>query len=964
MDDLQKKIHTYLMKENHKDGELKFLTARTTIENTIKINNFSKSLSEIILAFNLVTEDTKLVLNPKCINVYKYLILNTNFTVQKRLAEDLTHGHLIDMRHTLSPYLFIQILWKLKYEDILLESIIHLPLELCIEIIDVVRRSIEELEYERAVNVIFQLIMNIYKKLILIGKNGSQSLHIEENMKSMTAHFQELLLLLSDEKIIRMEKVSDLKKYERYGLLFIRIINVVKDCIKNIGNDLKISEDTEKIYKITFGNEPIVKCEDSLITETMATLRQELMNLLLKKIKEIDCNIYLGWAELDDKDNPTITLQKTIGNECYYLVEFCKSNKDLADNEHLIECLQQLSSKPISEEINSIFTLEELRYGTIQGKKECVKELISRYKEWDETTMNCIDPKKMWTKSLLDTYDCLNLLEYLTFLLEQTSNEEYIQRVYAFVTEILIYQNIQSIYSILVEYITKHDGKNCLESFYKEEMFKEFIVRNTHMKSLTNLKIILISVLKNPSNVLGILLKIAIGYPEYDNVMITEEDLLLLSPIMSIRKDTNDTFLSSTLKTICIEDVEWNIKKFRDLLFFFVFNKLLTVNEIINNILVCYLNENRRSLRNTLCILNCTTKMLDHIVYGSIIKINAGKLFLPLARTMSSTRKRTDVSSYLINDVIKELNFLIYHILVYHTDHLDNSIKRSIVENLECILEPIEKVYFASLWPPSRNNFNLLDKMRDYERRCYFVINMVGNDQTISNELKTFLSSFDLLEEDSIRHMILRSTSSEYLVLADSYKKLFSFDLSICQSYNNFLRLTMETCSFSLEYPSLLPKHLFTFILNNCVKYLQNNLFSDQFSNPNDISDVYKSVIENIRSLDENIKRRCSQSYSLSFTTLFVCINNSDDSNNDDKNNTSTTISETQMREFLNNLELFTNQCIEFGESNDQDSCQTVPSTNISRYRLIYLFISACVEVPASKAYECIDIMNNLFTST
>lgn len=356
--------------------------------------------------------------------------------------------------------------------------------------------------------------------------------------------------------------------------------------------------------------------------------------------------------------------------------------------------------------------------------------------------------------------------------------------------------------------------------------------------------------------------------------------------------------------------------------------------------------------------------MLDHIDYGSIIKINAGNLFLPLARTMSSTRKRTDVSSYLINDVIKELNFLIYHILVYHTDHLDNSIKRSIVENLECILEPIEKVYFASLWPPSRNNFNLLDKMRDYERRCYFVINMVGNDQTISNELKTFLSSFDLLEEDSIRHMILRSTSSEYLVLADSYKKLFSFDLSICQSYNNFLRLTMETCSFSLEYPSLLPKHLFTFILNNCVKYLQNNLFSDQFSNPNDISDVYKSVIENIRSLDENIKRRCSQSYSLSFTTLFVCLNNSDDSNNDDKNNTSTTISETQMREFLNNLELFTNQCIEFGESNDQDSCQTAPSTNISRYRLIYLFISACVEVPASKAYECIDIMNNLFAST
>ncbi|XP_043486511.1 uncharacterized protein LOC122513999 [Polistes fuscatus] len=964
MDDLQKKIHTYLMKENHKDGELKFLTARTTIENTIKINNFTKSLSEIILAFNLATEKTKVVVNRKCIDVYKYLMLNTNFTVQKRLAEDLTHGHLIDMRHTLSPYLFIQILWKLKYEDILSESIIHLPLELCIEIIDVVRRSIEELEYERAVNVIFQLIINIHKKLILIGRNGSQSLHIEENMKSMTAHFQELLLLLSDEKIIRMEKVLDLKKYERYGLLLIRIINVVKDCTQNIGNDLYVSESTEEKYKITFGNEPFVKCEDSLITETMATLRQELMNLLLKKIKEIDCNIYLGWAELDDKDNPNITLQKAIGNECYYLVEFFKSNKDLADNEHLIECLQQLSSKPISQEINSIFTLEELRYGTTRGKKECVKELISRYKEWDETTMNCIDMEMVWSESLLDTYDCLNLLEYLTFVLEQKNNEDYLERVYTFVTKILTFQNIQSIYSIVVEYITKHNGKNSLEALYDEKMFKEFIVRNTRMRSLKNLRIILMYALKNPSNVLEILLKIVIGYPEYDNVMITLEDLLLLSPIMSIRKDINETFLSSILKTICIEDVQWKTKKFRDLLFFFVFNKLLTVNEIINNILVCYLNENRRSLRNTHCILNCTTNMLDHIMYGSIIKINAGNLLLPLARTMSSTRKRTDVSSYMINDVIKELNFLIYHILVYHTDYLDNSIKRSIAENLECILEPIEKVYFASLWPPSRNNFNLLDKMRDYERRCYFVINMVANDQTISNELKTFLTSFDLLEEDSIRHMILRSTNSEYFVLADSYKKLFSFDFSICQLYDNFLRLTMEAYSFCLEYPSLLPKYSFSFILNNCVKYLQNNLFSDQSTNPNDISDVYKSVIENIRSLDENIKRRCPQSYYLSFKKIFVCINNSDDSNNDDINNTSTTISETQMREFLNIALWFSQMCLESDELNDQDNCQTAPSTNISRYRLIYLFISACVQVPASKAYECINIMNNLFAST
>ncbi|KAI4498321.1 hypothetical protein M0802_006500 [Mischocyttarus mexicanus] len=960
MDNIQKKIHTYLMKENHKDGELKFLIARTTIENTIRINNISKSLSEIILDFNLITDDTELILNSKCVGIFKYLMLNTNFMVQKRLAEDLTHGHLIDMSNTLSPYLFIQILWKLKYEDILLESILHLPLELCIEIIDIVKRSIEELEYERAINVIFQLIINVCKKLILIGKNGSESLDIEENIKTMTAYFQELLLLLSNAKIIRMDKVSDLKKYERYGLLLIRIINVVKDCIENIGNDLIVSEDTEKIYKITFGNEPIVKYEGSFITESMATIRQELMSLLLKKIKEIDCNIYLGWAELDDKENPTITLQKAIGNECYYFVELCKTNKDLAENEHLIECLQQLSSKPISEEINSIFTLEELRYSTVQGKEKCFKELISRYKEWDETILNSINVKEVWEKLSLDTYDCLNLLEYLTFVLEQTDKEDYQQRVYEFVTEILMDQNIESIYSILVEYLIKHNGKNTLESLYDEEMFKQFIIKNTNMRSLKTLKIILMFLLKNPNKVLMILLKIAIGYPEYNNVMITPKELLLLSPIMSIRVDTNDTLLSSTLKTICIEDIEWNMKKFTDLLFVLIDNKVLTMNNIVNNILVCYFNENRISLRNTHCILNCVMKKSEHILNGPITKVNSGNLLLPLARTMSSIRKRTDVSIYLINDVIKELASLISFILIFHTDELNNSMKISITRNLESILEPIEKVYFASFLPPSRNNYDLLDKIRDYERRCFFVINMLENNNTISKELKTFLSSFDLLKEDTIRHMILRSTSSEYLELANSFKKLFSFDFSVYEFYSNFLRLTMETCCFSLEYPSLLPKNSFSFILKNCIRYLTMNLF-DESNDIKDISEIYNSVIENIHSLNETIKRRCTESYSSSFTNIFICINIKD-SNNDNENNTST-ITKTEIREFLLSVERFTNLCIKFKESNDQDNCSTISSTDISKYRLIYLFISTCVKIPASRVYECINVMNNLLAS-
>ncbi|XP_047360650.1 uncharacterized protein LOC124953391 [Vespa velutina] len=975
MDDLQKKIQMYLMKENQGNRELTFLTARTTIENTIKIDDLCKSISEIILSFDLVSEDIKLILNPKCVSAFKYLMLNTNFTVQKRLGEDMAHGHLVDMCPTLSPYLFIQILWKLEYEDILVESILHLPLDLCIEIIEITRRSIEELEFDRAINIIFQLIINVYKKFILIANNGSQSSNIIQNINIMTAYFQELLLLLNDERIIRMEKVSVLKKYKRYGLLLKRIIKIVKDCQENIGNNFKISEDIGNIYKITFGREPIVKCDDLVITQAITTIRQDLMSLLLKKIKEIDCNIYLGWAELDDTENPTITLQKAIGNECYYLVEFFKANKELAENEHLIECLLQLSSKPISEEINSVLTLEELRYGTVQGKKECVKELISRYKEWDETILNSM--KEIWKKLLLDKYDCLNLLEYLTFVLNQADNEDYQQRVYIFVTEVLIHQNLQSIYSIIVEYITKHDGKNCLESLYTEEIFKDFIIRHTNMKSLKTLKIILMFLLKSPKKVLRIILRIAIGYPEYENVMISAQDMLLLSPIMNIREDSNETFLSSTLKTICLENVEWNVKKFKDLLFIMVDNKILTIEGIINNILLCYLKENVRILRNTHCILNCSTKMLNDvcdqwqcqdIIDGSIIKINARNLLVPLAQMMSSTRRRTDVSYYLINDVIKEINSMIYHVLLYHTNDFDLSIKRAIIEDLEYILEPIEKVYFILLWPPLRNDFYLSDNICDYERRCFFILNMIKDDPTISNELRTFFSNFSLLHEDFLRHIILRSTSFEYSILAKKYieENLFLYSnrsktFNNITPYNNFLRLTMEACCLSLEYPSLLPKHSFTFILNNCIKLLQNCLIDEEYYD-NSITEFYQHIIENMRSLVETIKLCCSPSYSSLFTNFFARINNTNSNINDEQNTSE--IMKIQTKEFLDTIEGFTNQCVEFNESYDQVSSQNRSSTKMSKYRLIHLFISACIKVPASKAYECIEIMNDFLAST
>lgn len=954
MDELQKKIQMLLMKKNQEYCQLKLLTARTTVENTVKIEELSKSIEEIILAHNLTEEGINLRLNPKCVNIFKYLMLNTNFKVQERLAEDVIHGHLVDICPSLSPYLFIQILWKLKYEDILLESILHVPLDLSIEIIDIIRSSVEELEFERAINIIFELIVNIYKKFILISNNGTQSSDITENIKILVANFQELLLLLTNENIIQMEKIADLKKYKRSGILLRRIIKVIKDCIEYTGKELKEPEDIEKVYKITFGREPTVRCGDSLIKETVTTIQQDLLNLLLKKIKEIDCNIYLGWAELDDTDNPMISLQKAIGNECYYFVEYLKANKELTQNDHLIECLQQISSKPISEEINSVLTVEELCHGTRQDKKECIKELVSRYREWDETVINCIKEKS----SLLDKDDCLNLLEYLTFVLMQTNTEEYLRHVYTIVAKILFRQDLPDIYVILVTYITKHDGRNCLESLYTEETFKDFIVQNTNIKSPKILKIILMFLLKSPKKVLSILLKIAIGYPEYQYVMIAPQNLLLLSPIMCIQEDSNETLLSSALKTIYLENVEWNSTKFHDFLRTMLDGAVFKEDVLINDICVGYLKEDTALLENIWCILTFIRNLCNNGVLH-ISRNNALELLFSLARTMSSTRKRTDVSIYLIHEVIMNAIYITNHILTPYrliTKDIEPSKWKNIIEDYKYVTEPLDKLYFASLWEPSeKDGIIIRDVIRDYEIRCFFVLNTIKEDQTISNELKTFLNNLNLCQEDFLRHVILRSTVDEYKTFAITYTERAWYSYSCSsrkEAFDNWLRLTTDACRISLEYPHVLPQDSFTYLLSKLVRFIRHVVCSCSvfWSTTNLNQDIYRSVITNVCSLEESIKR---SPYSHLFTDLLVRMNN----------DTRQEITRSHMTELPELLERFVNQCTGVDEllKEPPTNLRSYPLGQVSRHRVIHEFVSACMRVPASSAYECISKMSHLF---
>lgn len=140
MDDLNMNIQALLLKKENECGKLSQLVSRIAQENIIYINGIQEEIANIFKSADLPIEKNNLHENIRCINAYKFLILNTNFKCLDLLAQDDANTHLVDICPLMSPYLLIEILWRLHYEDILAESILYLPLDFVVELIEVTRR--------------------------------------------------------------------------------------------------------------------------------------------------------------------------------------------------------------------------------------------------------------------------------------------------------------------------------------------------------------------------------------------------------------------------------------------------------------------------------------------------------------------------------------------------------------------------------------------------------------------------------------------------------------------------------------------------------------------------------------------------------------------------------------------------------------------------------------------------------
>lgn len=111
-------VQRLLLKKEQEYGQLKFISSRATEETSCFIDELLEEIRNIAEKLNLY--DVKLfyeydafkpsTISPHVISNYNHFLLNTNFSSQPLLVEDMLLGHIVNFWPTLSPYLFVQVL--------------------------------------------------------------------------------------------------------------------------------------------------------------------------------------------------------------------------------------------------------------------------------------------------------------------------------------------------------------------------------------------------------------------------------------------------------------------------------------------------------------------------------------------------------------------------------------------------------------------------------------------------------------------------------------------------------------------------------------------------------------------------------------------------------------------------------------------------------------------------------------
>ncbi|XP_034937473.1 uncharacterized protein [Chelonus insularis] len=847
-DEFYTKLQAFLMSKNSECGELKLISSKITEENARHVEGICNGIKKIFESFGIFFNKDASTINEKCVRAYEYLIFNTCFTCQEQLAEDIVKGHLVDMCPPLSPFLLLTILYDLHFDDILAESILHFPLELCTEINSTVYRYLNLMSLHRAKKLTTNLILNSCQKLMLMKNNNVQCLEMGLGLHYFCTSIEELITIFKEKKIMQLhvdDETPKLKKTEELGWFIKDLIKLCECCHEYGEKSITVNEENEKLYKLTFGRNSEEKCDSEILKNQITLINTQLLNLLALNLEEIDVNSYLDWASYETSSS--LSLQQSIGIDCYNLLNILNKNDNANCSEMLINCLRQLSSKP-KDVVDS--TLTDLCQGIEAGKRECMKQLMTHKDEWNSTIFECI--KQHY--SMLDKNDLCTILDYLVTIIADPNLEAYIQEVYTTVTRVFMSLNIADVYDVTLGFILKYDAKNILESVHTEEMFNNFIIRNANLKNMTNLKMVLLFLMKNPNKFLSLLVKMCIGHPDYKNVMIPPEDIFLLSSIMKIQCDENGVkFILRVLKEIGLEVTSWEFKKFHKLIMTMIEENLFTADEILNIVFIPMLNETYIPLSSVKSALYAIIKLFPQLSD----ELEEDAFMMALAKRITNQRKNCQFPKHLNDELLMMATKIVKSYLHHHTEWIEKRESETTILEILKIIYPIDQIYFSQLLNFNRPP-NIIDIMSDYLRRTTGALLLI-------NDVKEPLIDPNILSDDFKLHLILNCSSKEYIRIAkemtvvhwDHFMENPS-ETDENDAFIKFIKLTTVAFQYCLESSELIAPQSFSCLIKSFVDFMKDVL---QLKNKWNYEKIMKCCKESFQSLSSSIKETDYENY-------------------------------------------------------------------------------------------------------
>ncbi|KAL6254384.1 hypothetical protein P5V15_014433 [Pogonomyrmex californicus] len=822
--DITKAIQMFLLKKEQEYGQLKFISSQATEETSRFIEELLETIKEMFKEHRLydiklfAEEYRECSVSSEIIQCYKYFLLNTDFSSQQFVIEDTSVGHLVYYWPALSPYLFIQIIWRLKWEELLIESLLYIPLDLCIEILDIAIRCISDLEVQQARHIIFLLLFKLYYKCLYLHVGTLSRNNMEELAFQLVAHFQVLLDLLTS-KFHPFKSCVRHEKYMQHGIFIKQIFRHIKRCMHNKTKNYLTNHRLEMQFKITYGNSHSIDYFQYLsvdkVQSIVARLDQELITLLLNEIKQIDCFEFMDWAEVDDEENLMISLQRAIIIEGHYFMEFMKQDDFLATNKDLSQCLQQLVGSTNFEE--STLTLQEICHNIANGKLDDIWKLMKRYKEWDDSVLNFLHEKI----KLLEKKHLVVLLEYLHHRFAHCNDKN--KQLYLLILTILIQQpKIEDMYYAIMYYVVRHFEDNPLMSLFSHNLFMDFIKSDIDMRDYKKLRIILIFVMLNPQTVLTTLVTVALGStkPEFQNVMFKRPHVYFLHAIFCQKLKNQHNILTYILKNFCLHDNDtWGYKQFEAFMDDILYFETVSPDNLLNNVYIPYLaNSNNFFATNLISVLTHIHSILKKGICTQ--KTDYALLIINLTKKMSYVRVCHPLKlKSIVNNVLAHGMVILNDLLAM--PNLLSPDKKHEILNMIRIVEPIDRVRLAPL-SLMFNYGNVVDVIQNYEKRCFSMYKELRMNSQYSDKIRDYVHSFQIDQDALIRHMLLHATEEEYknfaIEMTTAFWSYFGWDNELV-AYDNVLTITAEAMQLALKFTEVFSKDTFVSLLRAMVHY-------------------------------------------------------------------------------------------------------------------------------------------------